>query len=119
MGQVQAVPLVGAVRSLDAGLDVGGDPPQAVAAPLPRQHDRRLLDRGLVEPTRDLAEVDALGHLEPAGSPRTPRLTDDAGQAEDPLVLAVGVEPDDVPAAGVADDPPRLEVACARLVAGA
>ena len=39
-----------------------------------------------------------------AGPPPRP------GEPEDPLLAAVGVEPDDVPTPGVADDAPRLEV---------
>ena len=55
------------------------------------------------------------------GAPTRRASPDHAGQAEDPLLVAVGVEPDDVPAAGVADHAPGLEVArrAARRVAGA
>ena len=45
-----------------------------------------------------------------AGRTDAPGVTDDPGEPEDPLLAAVGVEPHDVPAAGVADHAPRLEM---------
>ena len=91
--------------------------PRRSVAPGPLAHEQgRLDDRGWRgEPAGGRPQVDAVGDVvgrrgtDPAG------VADHAREAEDPLLAAVGVQPHDVPAAGVPDDAPRLQVPLAGL----
>ena len=62
------------------------------------------------QPAGQLADVDAGRDVVGAGPRRPAGLALDPGEPEHPLLAAVGVEPDDVPAPGVPHDAPRLEV---------
>ena len=87
--------------------------PRRSVAPAPLRRSRvasTTLERRR-QPTGGLAQVDAVGDVVRRRGTDASGVADDAGEPEDPLLAAVGVEPHDVPAAGVADHAPRLEVA--------
>ena len=100
-------------------LDAGRAPAQRGPGALAHQQGR--LDDGgrRGEPPGGRAEVDAVGDVVRRGGTDPAGVADHPREAEDPLLAPVGVQPHDVPAAGVPDDAPRLEVALQGLeVAG-